>query len=56
MVTIVTRAGKGAPLTNNEVDANFTNTKVAVEAVEANYATQVYTKKVAKKAAIKFGG
>lgn len=25
MVTIVTRAGKGSPLTNTEVDANFTN-------------------------------
>jgi len=25
MSTIVTRAGKGSPLTHNEVDANFTN-------------------------------
>lgn len=25
MSTITTRAGKGTPLTNNEVDANFTN-------------------------------
>lgn len=25
MATIVTRAGKGSPLTNNEVDSNFTN-------------------------------
>jgi hypothetical protein len=25
MATIVTRAGKGSPLTHNEVDANFTN-------------------------------
>ena len=25
MSTIITRAGKGSPLTNNEVDANFTN-------------------------------
>lgn len=25
MTTIVTRAGKGSPLTHNEVDANFTN-------------------------------
>jgi len=25
MSTIVTRAGKGSPLTNNEVDSNFTN-------------------------------
>ena len=25
MATIITRAGKGTPLTNNELDANFTN-------------------------------
>lgn len=25
MTTIVTRAGKGSPLTNTEVDTNFTN-------------------------------
>ena len=25
MSTITTRSGKGSPLTNNEVDANFTN-------------------------------
>ena len=25
MTTIITRAGKGSPLTNNEMDANFTN-------------------------------
>ena len=25
MATIVTRAGKGSPLTHTEVDANFTN-------------------------------
>lgn len=31
MVTIVTRAGKGERLTHNEVDANFTNLKTAVE-------------------------
>ena len=31
MVTIVTRAGKGSPLTNNEVDANFTNLNAAVQ-------------------------
>jgi hypothetical protein len=30
MVTIVTRAGKGSPLTNNEVDANFNNLNSAV--------------------------
>ncbi len=39
MVTIVTRAGKGSPLTNSEVDANFNNLKTAVEAVVASTAT-----------------
>jgi hypothetical protein len=29
MATIVTRAGKGSPLTNNEVDSNFTNLNTA---------------------------
>ena len=29
MTTIVTRAGKGSPLTNNEVDTNFTNLNAA---------------------------
>lgn len=29
MTTIVTRAGKGSPLTNNELDANFTNLNTA---------------------------
>lgn len=29
MTTIVTRAGKGSPLTNNEVDTNFTNLNTA---------------------------
>jgi hypothetical protein len=32
MATIVTRAGKGSPLTNAEVDANFTNLNTAVVA------------------------
>ena len=32
MVDIVLRAGKGSPLTNAEVDANFSNLKTAVEA------------------------
>jgi len=36
MATIVTRAGKGSPLTNNEVDANFNNLNTAVIA-SANY-------------------
>jgi hypothetical protein len=30
MATIVTRSGKGSPLTNNEVDANFTNLNTEV--------------------------
>jgi hypothetical protein len=30
MATIVTRAGKGSPLTNTEVDANFTNLNSAI--------------------------
>jgi len=36
MSTIITRAGKGSPLTNNEVDANFNNlnsTKLETSAV-----------------------
>lgn len=40
MATIVTRAGKGSPLTNAEVDANFTNlnTEVATAATTATWA------------------
>ena len=41
MATIVTRAGKGSPLTHNEVDANFTNLnsdKVEAAAVVAKTA------------------
>jgi hypothetical protein len=33
MVVIVTRAGKGSPLTNAEVDANFTNLNAGIAAV-----------------------
>jgi hypothetical protein len=33
MVTIVTRAGKGAPLTNNELDANFVNLNNVVSGI-----------------------
>ena len=36
MVTIVTRAGKGSPLTNTEVDANFTNLNTGKAAVGTN--------------------
>ena len=32
MTTIVTRAGKGSPLTNNEVDANAVNLKATADA------------------------
>ena len=32
MTTIVTRAGKGSPLTNTELDANFTNLKTTADA------------------------
>ncbi len=32
MVDIITRAGKGAPLTHDEMDANLTNIKTAIEA------------------------
>jgi hypothetical protein len=31
MVTIVTRAGKGSPLTNTELDANFNNMKTILD-------------------------
>ena len=33
-VSVTTRAGKGAPLTNAELDANFTGIKTAVETIE----------------------
>ena len=33
MASITTRAGKGSPLTNAEVDANFTNLNAAVPPV-----------------------
>ena len=36
MVTIVTRAGKGSPLTNAEVDANFTNLNAGIAAIPAS--------------------
>ena len=34
MATIVTRAGKGSPLTHDEVDANFTNLNTDIGSVE----------------------
>jgi hypothetical protein len=36
MTTIITRAGKGSPLTNNEVDSNFTNLNSGKAEVGAN--------------------
>lgn len=48
MATIVTRAGKGSPLTNTEVDTNFTNLNtelgqklVASDATSANTASKI---------------
>jgi hypothetical protein len=42
MSTIVTRAGKGSPLTNNEVDANFNNLNSdKLEAVDQSVTTAV---------------
>lgn len=43
MISIVTRAGKGAPLTHAEMDTNLTNLKTAVEnaAVTDNYGAVV---------------
>ena len=44
MATIITRSGKGAPLTNAEVDANFTNLntdKVETSAISAFGATLI---------------
>lgn len=32
MVDVTTRTGKGSPLTNAEIDTNFSNLKTAVEA------------------------
>lgn len=43
MATIVTRAGKGTPLTNNEVDANFTNLNNDKLEVEVNDLTTSVT-------------
>ena len=44
MTTIVTRAGKGSPLTNNEVDTNFTNLNNAkIETLTSNNGSIVIT-------------
>ena len=44
MATIVTRAGKGSPLTHVEVDANFTNLNTAkLESSNAGTSGQVLT-------------
>ena len=46
MATIVTRAGNGSPLTNNQVDANFTNLNdelgTAVQKADFNAGTLLY--------------
>jgi ribosomal protein L35AE/L33A len=45
MSTIVNRAAKGTPLTNNEVDANFTNLNTdKVETVSSSNGTILFTK------------
>jgi len=44
LTTIVTRAGKGSPLTNNEVDTNFTNLNSAkIETLTSNNGSIVIT-------------
>ena len=43
MVTIVTRAGKGAPLTNNEMDANLNNLNTGVIGAATNTLGNVVT-------------
>jgi len=44
LTTIVTRAGKGSPLTNNEVDTNFTNLNDAkIETLTSNNGSIVIT-------------
>ena len=40
MANITTRAGKGAPLSWNEADANFTNLNTELEA-SATYVNQI---------------
>jgi hypothetical protein len=47
MVDIVTRAGKGSPLTNAEVDANFTNLKTSAEIHRGTGVTSSYVSSVA---------
>ena len=47
MATIVTRAGKGSPLTNNEVDANFTNLNSAQLVAGGTGVTASYVSSVA---------
>ena len=41
MVTLVTRSGKGSPLTNTEVDTNFTNLNDGVESKIAGLGSSV---------------
>ena len=49
MATIVTRAGKGSPLTNNEVDANFVNLNNQADSNTAAIATKADASAVASK-------
>lgn len=49
MATIVTRAGKGAPLTNNEVDDNFINLNNQANSNTSAIATKADASAVADK-------
>lgn len=49
MATIVTRAGKGAPLTNNEVDSNFINLNNQADSNTSAIATKADASAVANK-------
>ncbi len=51
MISITTRADKGSPLTNAEVDGNFTNLKAGVEGAASAIATEA-TARVAADAAV----
>lgn len=49
MATIVTRAGKGSPLTNNELDDNFINLNAQADSNTADLATKADASAVASK-------
>ena len=42
-VTIVTRSGKGSPLTWNELDANFNNLNTGIDNITISYETGTFT-------------